>query len=80
MANYVVKTDNPDVGFHLSFEGVTDSEGNPITDPAVLATLTSEIVSTDGNVLEFTPTEGDDKSGNVHFGSPGQPQLQRQER
>lgn len=72
MLNYVVKDDNPSVGFSLKIDGVTDAEGNPIADPQG---LTTEITSTDTTVLGFTAGE-DDKTGTVHFGAPGAASLQ----
>lgn len=72
MPNYIVKDNNPDVGFQLAVGEVKDEEGNVITDPQG---LTTEIVSTDDTVLAFTPG-ADDRSGSVRFGSPGQASLQ----
>lgn len=72
MSNYAVKDTNPDVGFSLVIEGVTDPEGNIITDPQG---LTTEVVSTDETVLGFLPG-ADDKHGTVHFGAPGAASLQ----
>jgi hypothetical protein len=64
--NYIVKDDNPDVGFAVTTGDVTDSEGNAIPD----AQVTLEIASSDDSVLAVTV--GDDgKSGTVKFGSPG---------
>lgn len=61
----IVKDDNPDVGFSVSFL-VTDSEGNevPATD------LSVSVESDDLSVLEVTPA-ADGLSGSVHFGNPG---------
>lgn len=72
MANYVVKDDNPDVGFSLSVGEVTDAEGQVITD----AQLTKEVSSTDDSVLAFTDAGAGDGSGSVKFGAPGQASLQ----
>lgn len=71
MANYIVKDDNPDVGFELILGEVRDTEGNVITDPQG---LTKEISSTDESVLGFTP--GEPGRGTVNFGSPGQASLE----
>lgn len=71
MSNYVVKDDNPDVGFKLTLGEVKDSEGNVVTDPQGLVT---EILSTNDGVVQFTPG-ADDRSGTVKFGSPGQANL-----
>jgi hypothetical protein len=64
--NYIVKDDNPDVGFAVTVGEVTDSEGQVIPD----AQLTVEIASSDESVLAVTTNE-DGKSGSVHFGAPG---------
>lgn len=71
MSNYVVKDDNPDVGFKLTVGEVKDSEGNVITDPQGLET---EILSTNDGVVQFTPG-ANDREGSVRFGSPGQANL-----
>jgi hypothetical protein len=70
MANYVVKDDNPDVGFELTLGDVTDAEDNVISDPQG---LTTEILSTHEGVVKFTGTS--DKAGTVSFGAPGQANL-----
>jgi hypothetical protein len=64
--NYIVKDDNPDVGFSVSVGDVKDAEGNAIPD----ASLSYEIASSDDTVLGVTLNE-DGKSGTVHFGNPG---------
>lgn len=63
-----VKTDNPDVSYSFS-DKVTDSEGNVITDPAVLASLVTAIESDNEDAVLLTPT--DDKSGTCKFVNPG---------
>ena len=65
--NYIVKDNNPDVGFNVTTGDVTDAEGNVITDPT---TLTIEVKSNDDSIVEVISNE-DGKSGTVHFGSPG---------
>jgi hypothetical protein len=75
MADYSIPDDQPDgrVIFHLS---ATDAEGQPITDPVVLAGLAFEAVSSDENV--FTVTLDADQPvpqnrvGGYHVGAPGQ--------
>jgi hypothetical protein len=64
--NYIVKDDNPEVGFSVSVGDVKDAEGNVISD----AELSYEIASSDDSVLGVTLNE-DGKSGTVHFGNPG---------
>lgn len=58
---YIVKADNPDVGYALSYS-VTDSEGNdvPVEETSV------EIVSDNPSVVSV-----DSENSTVHFGSPG---------
>jgi hypothetical protein len=78
MSNYVVKDDNPDVGFKLTLGEVKDAEGNVIATPEGLV---AEILSTNDGVLQFTPTDGFTPTGNelaegsVKLGSPGQANL-----
>ncbi len=64
--NYIVKDDNPDVGFAVTVGDVTDAEGQVIPD----AQLSFEVASSDENVLAVT-ANADGKSGTVHFGAPG---------
>lgn len=64
--NYIVKDDNPDVGFSVELGQVSDAEGQPIEG----AQLSVEIASSDENVMAVTTNE-DGKSGTVHFGAPG---------
>lgn len=58
---YIVKADNPDVGYALSYS-VTDSEGNEVPREETAA----EITSTDEEVVSI-----DQSAGTVHFGRPG---------
>jgi hypothetical protein len=75
MADYSIPDDQPDgrVTFHLS---ATDAEGQPITDPAVIASLTFEAMSS--NEDAFTVTLDADQPdplnrvGGYHVGAPGQ--------
>lgn len=56
---YIVKNDNPDVGYTISYTAF-DSEGNPLDASATVAEVISDneaVVSVAGNV--------------VHFGDPG---------
>lgn len=71
MANYIVKADNPDVGFSLTLGEVKDSEGNVVEAPEGLVT---EILSTHEGVVQFIPGDTD-REGTVKFGSPGQANL-----
>jgi hypothetical protein len=68
--NYIVKDDNPDVGFSVTVGDVTDSEGQVIPD----AQLTFEIAAVnppDGPEVLAVAINEDGKSGTVHFGAPG---------
>lgn len=69
--NFIVKADNPTVGFSVGLGDVTDSEGNP-TDGSGLGV---EIVSTDEVVVKVNK-DADGKSGTVEFGSPGVASVQ----
>lgn len=75
MADYQVPADQPDgrVTFHIS---ATDSEGNPITDPAELAKLQFEVInSNDAAFVVTMDAEQPDPAnrvGGYHVGSPGQ--------
>lgn len=70
MASYSIADDTPDGTFTLAVTA-TDSEGVPITDPAILASLTVEIINSDDTV--FAATLGaDGRSGTYHVGAPGQ--------
>lgn len=63
---FKVKTDNPDVEASFS-DKVTDSEGNEITDPAVLDSLVKSFTSDNENAVAITGIG----PYNVHFGNPG---------
>lgn len=66
LMSFIVKADLPDVGYTLTLGEVTDSEGHVIPD----AKLSIEISSDNPASVEVTPVE-DGRTGNVHFGSPG---------
>jgi hypothetical protein len=62
---YIVKADNPEVGFNLSFTA-TDSEGNTVpTD-----TLNVNVESDNEDAVEVN-TDAGGMSGTVTFGNPG---------
>lgn len=65
---YIVKTDNPDVNYSIAPATVTDSEGNVVPD----AQLTYEVSSDNEAVVSITPGPDGPLSGTVHFGNPGQ--------
>lgn len=58
---YIVKADNPDVGYAVSYS-VTDSEGNAVPVEETVA----EITSTDESVVSVNTTDQ-----TVRFGAPG---------
>lgn len=64
---YVVKTDNPDVNYSITAPAATDSEGNAIPE----AKLDYEVLSDAPDVVSITPSADDPKAGVVHFGNPG---------
>jgi len=75
MADYSIPDDQPDgrVTFNLS---ATDSEGQSITDPAVLATLQFELSNTNEDAFQVTldadQPEPSKRVGGYHVGAPGQ--------
>lgn len=64
---YIVKDDNPDVGYSVSVGEVKDAEGNTIPDAQVKVE-----VSSDNPSVVAVAVGADGKSGRVSFGSPGQ--------
>lgn len=67
LMSFIVPDDQPDVAYTLTLGAVTDAEGNPVTDPGSLAI---EVVSDNPDAVAVTP-DADPKTGNVHFGAPG---------
>jgi hypothetical protein len=63
---YIVKDDNPDVGYAISFE-VTDSEGIPVP----VGDVNVAVVSSDETVVSLIEDENDPNVGTAHFGAPG---------
>ena len=74
---FIVKADNPDVGYAISKGTVTDSEGHVITDPDVLAQVQTEFVSDHPEVVAVIPNDPADVAagGFVRFGDPGDANL-----
>jgi hypothetical protein len=75
MADYSIPDDTPDgrVTFNLA---ATDAEGQPITDPAVLASLVFEAASSNEDAFSVT-LDGEQpdpmkREGGYHVGAPGQ--------
>lgn len=64
--SYVVKTDNPDVGYSVTVGEAKDSEGNVVPDAQLGITVESD----NSDVVEITQNE-DPKTGSIHFGNPG---------
>lgn len=65
---FILKDDNPDVGYSITAPEARDSEGNVIPD----ANLSYEVSSSDDAIVSISPSPDDPKSGTVHFGAPGQ--------
>lgn len=76
--DFQLPDDQPDgrVTFNLS---VTDAEGHPITDPAVLAALQFEIVNSNESAfsvaLDADQPDPSKRAGTYHAGAPGQAAL-----
>lgn len=66
---FIVKNDNPDVGYHITAPNVTDAEGEPVDAGA----LTFEVSSDNEGVLAVAPA--DPLNGSVHFGASGQANI-----
>lgn len=62
---FIVKDDNPDVGYQITPPTVTDAEGQPVD----AGTLVYSVSSTDPAVVAVVAA--DQVTGTVHFGSPG---------
>jgi len=62
---YIVKADNPEVGFEVSFEAF-DSEGNVVPEDTLDVTVESD--NPDAVAVVYDETT---ESGTVSFGSPG---------
>jgi hypothetical protein len=70
----ILKNDQPDFGYDFDVSGITDAEGEEITDPAVLAKVVKEVTSTnDGVVSATSPDEGG--AGTIHIGTSGEATL-----
>lgn len=63
---YIVKDDNPPVGYSLTVGAVSDAEGNVIEN----AKLSVEVASDNPAAVSVLPNE-DPKTGSISFGSPG---------
>jgi hypothetical protein len=64
---YIIKDDNPDVGYSIDVGDVTDAEGNVIPDEAVVVTVESDNPS----AVSVSADASDETSGSISFGSPG---------
>ena len=65
------KADQADIPYSITVGKVTDSEGNEITDQAVLGSLVKEFASSDVSVLSIVSNAGDVLNGVIHVGAPG---------
>lgn len=63
---YIVKDDNPDVGFVLNLGTVTDSEGHEVPSDSLMVTVESD----NPDAVDVTMGD-DDRSGSISFGAPG---------
>jgi len=76
MSDYQIPADQADARVTFNLVGITDSEGNPITDPEQLAKLLFEATSSDPSVFEVTldadQPDGAKRVGGYHVGAPGQ--------
>ncbi len=76
MSDYQIPADQADGRVTFNLVGITDSEGNVITDPAQLAALGFEATSSDPSVFEVTldvdQPDGAKRVGGYHVGAPGQ--------
>lgn len=64
---------HPDFGYEFDLSGVTDEEGEVITDPTKLAAIVKEVASDNPEVLTATDTDSTDTvaSGTCHVGRSG---------
>ncbi len=76
MSDYQIPADQADGRVTFNLVGITDSEGNEISDPAQLAALGFEATSSDPAVFEVTldvdQPDGAKRVGGYHVGAPGQ--------
>lgn len=63
---FIVKADNPDVNYSISFQ-ITDSEGNVVPTPPV----TVAVLSDNPPSVEIIQDPADQLKGVAHFGGPG---------
>lgn len=61
---FIIKADNPDVNYSLSFQA-TDSEGNPVAAEDLDVSVTSD------NETAVSVAPATSTGGTVHFGAPG---------
>ena len=69
MADYSIPDDTPDGTFSLAVTA-SDSEGHPITDPALLAALVAEVINSDETGFAATLDATDNRKGTYHVGGP----------
>lgn len=71
---FKVKNDHPPIPYEVAIGKVSDSEGEEITDSAVLAGLKVVVESTDTGVLSVTELDGP-KKGEIGVGHSGQASI-----
>ncbi len=70
---YIVKADNPDVGFAIVPGAAQDSEGHPAE--LALSELDITVESTNGNSVSVIRDAPTNLEGRIHFGDPGDAQV-----
>ena len=70
----ILKNNQPDFGYDFDVSGITDEEGEAITDPAVLAQVVKEVTSDNSGVIAATPAD-EGGAGTVHVGTSGSAAL-----
>jgi hypothetical protein len=66
----ILKNNQPDFGYDFDVSGITDEEGEAITDEAVLAGVVKEVSSDNSGVVSATPAD-EGGAGTCHVGTSG---------
>jgi hypothetical protein len=64
---FIVKDDNPSVGYRVTPGTAVDAEGNEVSPEQ----LTVEVVSSDPDIVAVQPDPTDGTAGTISFGKPG---------
>jgi hypothetical protein len=70
----ILKNNQPDFGYDFDVSGVTDEEGEQITDPVVLGAVVKEVASDNEGVVSATPPD-EGGAGTIHVGTSGSATL-----